>query len=396
MTSMYSRLRTQTALTAGAFVVSASAVWAADVIATDLIVQGSTCIGIDCTSSESFGFDTLRLKENNLRIRADDTSASASFPSNDWQLTFNDSDNGGLNKFAIDDITSGRTPFTLEAGAPTNAIYMNDSGNMGLGTASPVVEMHIADGDSPTLRLEQDGSSGFTAQTWDIASNETNFFVRDVTNGSLLPLKIEPRAPTDSLVVFKSTGNIGMRERTPETALHITRTGTTEADLLLEAGAGDASIELRQVGAAAAAWEFRNQASSGRLNIGIVDGNTPLKIDETANNNLLKLGDNTHSDAVIVTGQLIVNGTPLNVPDYVFEEDYNLLPLAEVESFITENGHLPGVPSAAKFNDDLRFNVVEMQLKLLEKVEELTLYTLEQEATITAMRAEITALKGTR
>ena len=71
------------------------------VILDDLIVDGSACIGFDCVNGESFGFDTLRLKENNLRIKFQDTSASASFPSNDWQLTANDSANGGANKFSI-------------------------------------------------------------------------------------------------------------------------------------------------------------------------------------------------------------------------------------------------------------------------------------------------------
>ena len=84
----------------------------------DLIVIGRLCVGLDCTSGESFGFDTIRLKENNLCIKAQDTSSSASFPSNDWQITFNDSANGGANKFSIDDIDGGRTPFTIEAGAP--------------------------------------------------------------------------------------------------------------------------------------------------------------------------------------------------------------------------------------------------------------------------------------
>src|SRR5690348_1256589 len=60
------------------------------VIPDDLIVQGSGCFGFDCVNNESFGFDTIRLKENNLRIKAEDTSVGA-FPTNDWQLTFNDS-----------------------------------------------------------------------------------------------------------------------------------------------------------------------------------------------------------------------------------------------------------------------------------------------------------------
>jgi len=66
------------------FATSASA---DQVIADDLIVQGSNCVGLDCVNNESFGFDTLRLKENNTRIKFDDTSASPGFPANDWTLS---------------------------------------------------------------------------------------------------------------------------------------------------------------------------------------------------------------------------------------------------------------------------------------------------------------------
>jgi hypothetical protein len=52
------------------------------VIPDDLIVQGSACVGLDCVNNESFGFDTIRLKENNDRIQFDDTSTSAGFPTN--------------------------------------------------------------------------------------------------------------------------------------------------------------------------------------------------------------------------------------------------------------------------------------------------------------------------
>src|SRR6058998_455115 len=83
-----------------------------NVIPDDLIVQGSTCIGLDCVNNESFGFDTLRMKENNTRIKFDDTSTSAGFPANDWQITANDSASGGASKFSIEDITGARVPFT--------------------------------------------------------------------------------------------------------------------------------------------------------------------------------------------------------------------------------------------------------------------------------------------
>ena len=77
----------------------------------DVIIDGSGCIGSDCADGESFGFDTLRIKENNIRINFDDTSTTSSFPNNDWRILINDSANGGSNYFAIEDSTAGRVPF---------------------------------------------------------------------------------------------------------------------------------------------------------------------------------------------------------------------------------------------------------------------------------------------
>jgi len=197
-----------------------------NVINDDLIVDGSACIGFDCTNGEDFSFDTIRLKENNLRIKFLDTSSAASFPSNDWQITANEHTNGGLNKFSIDDITSGRTPFTIEAAAPAHSLYVADNGNVGLGTSNPVVELHQVDGDTPSLRLEQDGSSGFTPQTWDIAGNEVSFFIRDATSGSTLPFRIRPGSPSNSLNIQGSGGHarVGVGRNSPEKALHIKST----------------------------------------------------------------------------------------------------------------------------------------------------------------------------
>ncbi|MBO9572457.1 MAG: hypothetical protein J7497_09645 [Chitinophagaceae bacterium] len=65
-----------------------------------------------------------------------------------------------------------------------------------------------------------------------------------------------------------------------------------------------------------------------------------------------------------------------NWPDYVFKSTYKLTPLAEIESFIKQNGHLPGVPSAK----DVAGNGIEVganQVVLLKKIEELTLYLIE-------------------
>src|SRR6185312_9030264 len=135
-----------------------------DVIPDDLIVQGSACIGLDCVNNESFGFDTIRLKENNTRIKFDDTSTSAGFPANDWQLTANDSASGGASKFSIEDITGSKVPFTITAGAATNSMFVDSTGRLGLRTSTPVLDVHVDTSNTPAMRFEQNNSGGFTAQ----------------------------------------------------------------------------------------------------------------------------------------------------------------------------------------------------------------------------------------
>jgi hypothetical protein len=190
-----------------------------DVIPDDLIVQGSACIGLDCVNNESFGFDTIRLKENNTRIKFDDTSTGAGFPNHDWQLTANDSASGGANKFSIEDITAATVPLTITGSAPNNSIFVDSTGRVGLRTSTPALDVHAATGNTPAIRLEQNNGSGFTAQTWDIAGNEANFFVRDVTGGSRLPFRIRPGAPTSSIDI-NATGLVGVGTASPAARLH--------------------------------------------------------------------------------------------------------------------------------------------------------------------------------
>jgi hypothetical protein len=182
--------------------------------ADDVIIQGSLCVGLDCVVNESFGFDTIRLKENNTRIKFDDTSTSAGFPANDWQITANDSASGGSSKFSIEDITGSKVPFTITAGASTNSIFVDSTGRLGLRTSTPVLDIHANTSNTPAMRFEQNNSGGFTAQTWDVAGNEANFFVRDVTGGSRLPFRIRPGAPTSSIDVAAS-GNVGIGTASP-------------------------------------------------------------------------------------------------------------------------------------------------------------------------------------
>ncbi len=196
------------------------------VTADDQIIQGSLCVGLDCVNNESFGFDTIRLKENNTRIKFDDTSTSAGFPNVDWQLTANDSASGGANKFSVEDITNSKVPFTITAASPTNSMFVASSGKVGLGNNSPGLHLHITATDTPAIRQEQTSGGGFTAQTWDIGANEANWFVRDLTGGSRLPFRIRPGAPTSSIDI-SATGAVGIGTASPAAQLDLRGSSAT-------------------------------------------------------------------------------------------------------------------------------------------------------------------------
>jgi len=93
----------------------------------------------------------------------------------------------------------------------------------------------------------------------------------------------------------------------------------------------------------------------------------------------------TSGDVTITKGNLSVTNGKINVkgwsideaPDYVFEKDYKLPKLNEVETFVKEHKHLADVPSAKDMNKN-GLDITSMNMKLLKKIEELTLYTIEQ------------------
>jgi hypothetical protein len=218
------------------------------VTADDAIIQGSLCVGLDCVNNESFGFDTIRLKENNDRIVFVDTSTSAGFPTHDWQLTANDSASGGAEKFSIEDLTAATVPLTVTGSAPTNSIFVASNGKVGFRTSTPGLDLHISTGDTPAIRQEQTSASGFTAQTWDIGANEANWFVRDVTGGSRLPLRIRPGAPTSSIDIAAS-GFVGIGTASPTTNLHVFAGATTDATFTIGTATSGPGLNISYNGA---------------------------------------------------------------------------------------------------------------------------------------------------
>jgi hypothetical protein len=104
------------------------------------------------------------------------------------------------------------------------------------------------------------------------------------------------------------------------------------------------------------------------------------------------VGQTTPQQVLVITpdGKVQVNGQNLNVPDYVFEDDYALMPLEELRSFIDENGHLPGIPSADQVNAE-GHDLAGSDMAHLRKIEELTLYTLQQQEQLRAQASQLEA-----
>jgi len=109
------------------------------------------------------------------------------------------------------------------------------------------------------------------------------------------------------------------------------------------------------------------------------------------------IGTRTLNDALNVNGKISAEEVKVlvDVPaDYVFGENYDLRPLIEVEEYIHDHQHLPGIPSAEEIKQN-GWTVGQMSNKLLEKIEELTLYLIEMKKENDALKQEILELKQT-
>jgi hypothetical protein len=102
--------------------------------------------------------------------------------------------------------------------------------------------------------------------------------------------------------------------------------------------------------------------------------------------------------------KLAVNGSAIfteakvklyaNWPDYVFHKDYKLLPLSELQKFIEKNHHLPNIPSAREVQENEGIELGKMSAKLLQKIEELTLYILELKKENEEIKQTLKSLTG--
>ncbi|MGV9004869.1 hypothetical protein [Flavobacterium sp.] len=130
-------------------------------------------------------------------------------------------------------------------------------------------------------------------------------------------------------------------------------------------------------------FDTTNSTANGKLYI----GSTPDYTSTTGNYKLFVEGG-------IMTEKVKVSlRSSSNWADYVFEKDYNLMSLTEVEKFVNENKHLPGVQSAKELAEN-GIDIGEMQSKQMEKIEELTLYIIDQNKKLLQQNDEIQVLKS--
>nr|WP_297165894.1 hypothetical protein [uncultured Dysgonomonas sp.] len=122
-------------------------------------------------------------------------------------------------------------------------------------------------------------------------------------------------------------------------------------------------------------------------NVGVGTATPTQKLDVNGN---IK-GANFYANGTVFANEVKVEATKWS--DFVFDKEYKLLPLEEVKAHIEEHKHLPDVPSEKQVLEE-GIKVAEMQAKLLQKIEELTLYVIQQDAKNKALEQEMKELKA--
>lgn len=125
-----------------------------------------------------------------------------------------------------------------------------------------------------------------------------------------------------------------------------------------------------------------------------LDVNGTMRANQIISTSYVGIGTTTPNYLLDVNGTIRAKEILVNSgsADFVFAEDYNLRSLSEVQQFIQEHKHLPEIQSAEQMEKN-GVSVNELQIKLLQKIEELTLYLIQQEQTIQDLQQQVEQLK---
>jgi hypothetical protein len=303
--------------------------------------------------------------------------------------------------------------------------------NVGIGTNAPTVKLHIKNNvSSELLRLENTLNTGFGKFTLfnDNASNYATFtkygsayasgvagFTTQFPFANMLsfgnnngPLFIS-NSGAIGISMYKAganilkfnvnynTGNVGIGgSAVPMSMVHINSAVSGDTMRITNSTTGHTAadgLEFRTTGNAASILNRENST----LELGT---NNVASVKINQNGSVLIGNTNTPTGYKLFVEQGILTEkikvavkNTAEWSDYVFANNYKLLPLTEVEEYIQSNSHLPGVPSAAEVVNE-GINVAKMDAKLLEKIEELTLYIIEMNKRIENLEKENKELKG--
>ena len=197
-----------------------------------------------------------------------------------------------------------------------------------------------------------------------------------------------PTSSAQTGTLFVENGNVGISGPNPLYPLHIVRSNGTAKVVVQETNGTVVNRSLFTLinnggpeftllnSNSGQQWRFHT--GGGRFNISFTgSGVDELKVQPG--------GD------VIIAGSLTTAAS--SYPDFVFEDGYELMPLPELGAYIAAHRHLPNVPTAEDTDGGKRIDMSALQVRLLEKVEELTLYTLKQEKRIEEQQAQIEQLR---